>query len=373
VTQQAGEPLTIVGAGIAGLATALALARTGRTVRILEKRPRPANEGAGLQIGPNGTRILRDLGLADALAPLAGVPQGIDVYRGQSGRLLTTLPLGSWIEHRHGAPYWVLHRADLGSALEQAVRKAGVEIAYGVSGDGVDGGAVIGADGVWSEVRRQRIGAAVPRFTGRVALRARIPKDRAPLQFHRSITVWMAPSAHVVTYPILGGREINLVALVPGQDSGASWSVPVARDEVASRTNRFAYDLRALMAQAEHWRQWPLVQLPPLPSLARGTAVLVGDAGHPMLPFLAQGAVMALEDAMALAAAVKAHGDDLVAAFSAFDRARRLRTKRVVEAASLNGHIYHLAGPAAAARDLVLQITPAKLVMARYDWLYGAR
>lgn len=364
-------PILIVGAGIAGLATALALARRSIPCRVVERRPGPTPEGAGVQIGPNGTRLLRDLGLIDALAPFAEAPHAIEVRNGQNGGVLTRMPLGRWINDRHGSPYWVAHRADLVHVLLEATQRAGVPVAF----DCVDtdtAGPRIGADGLWSQTRAR---VAPPsddvRFTGRVALRGLVPAAQVDACWREVVSVWLLPRAHVVAYPIRRGRDLNVVVILPGRFTTETWSTTISRAEVASRTSTFSYDLRCLLTTVPSWREWPIMVRPVLTSYVRGTTALVGDAAHPMVPFLAQGAVMALEDAVALAEAAARTPDDLVQAFQRYDAVRRPRAEQVVAAAASNGTIYHLTGLPALARDLALIAAPASRLMARYDWLYG--
>ena len=375
---------------MAGLAAALALHARGRSVLVIERRADENSEGAGIQIGPNGVAVLRQLGLADAVAMHAGVPGAIRVHDGASGRPLTELPLGAWIETRHGAPYWVVHRADLMRVLIKAVRAAGIEIRSGHSwsgavetADGVDitmsdsarvpGAALIGADGLWSGVRQAHFDSAAPSLTGRAAARALIDIDAADGIDAEVISVWMARGAHVVAYPVRAGRMLNLVVIAPSEHVVERWSEPVSVDDILRRVAGFTPSLSRVLAAAAPWRQWPLMTRAPLSTFARGRIAVVGDAAHPMLPFLAQGAVMALEDSIALADCLHESHDDVVAGLHAFSHARVARTRRVVDTAAQQGRIYHLSGVARLARDMSLRVMPPSLLMARYDWLYGAR
>lgn len=379
----------VVGAGIAGLATAVALKLRGHHAVVLERRPGPATEGAGIQIGPNGTAALDALGVREAVRPRASVPLGIAVHGGLDDMRLTTLPLGDWIAARHGAPYWVVHRADLLDALHERAHALDIDVRYGVriadmtadtnavavtlaSGEIVHGGLLVGADGVWSAVRTQVVRDTSTFFTGRVAYRALVDPSVVPRIARDHVSVWMAPDTHAVAYPVRAGAAINLVLVTRGEAAASRWSTPADEAELRALSARFPQTVRAAVSVAPAWLKWPLHGLTPLPAYHRPRVALVGDAAHAMLPFLAQGGVMALEDALVLARVVAGH-ESMPDALAAFDRARRPRAARVVAAAERQGRIFHLAGIAAMARDAALKVVPPALLMQRYDWLYGAR
>lgn len=373
---------------MAGLATAIALRARGFGAVVIERRDDLSNEGAGIQIGPNGVAVLRLLGLADAVAAHASVPTAIRVHDGTSGRRLTDLPLGNWIETRHGAPYWVVHRADLLRVLIDAANDVGVEVRTGLTyscavqasngldiacadGTRVFGAGLIAADGLWSAVRRAHFDTMEPVFSGRVAARAMIDIETATGIDSDAVSVWIAPGAHVVAYPVRAGRMLNLVVIAPTDRAVERWSDPVEAEEIVQRVAGFAPFLSPIVSAAGSWRQWPLMTRARLPSYARDRVALIGDAAHPMLPFLAQGAVMALEDAVVVAGCLAEARDDVVSGLRAFSSARVARAQRVVDTAAQQGRIYHLSGAARMARDAALRLTPPSLLMARYDWLYG--
>ena len=383
----------IAGGGIGGLALALALADRGIAARILERRGTFGEAGAGIQIGPNGVHVLRALGVIDQVTAGAGQPDAIVVRSGASARTLARLPLGAAIEARHGAPYLTAHRADLHAALLTRAQKvpaieivSGFDVAHIAEGDGrvrvtavgdaqIDGPMLIGADGLWSTVRKHVAPDAAAAFTGRRAYRAIVPVASAPaaLEAHTTTGLWLAPGAHVVHYPVRGGQEIAIVVVVASPALAATgWGLPAVATEVEAHVAKLAPDLRALVSAATDWGAWSLFELAPLATWSRGPVALLGDAAHPMLPFLAQGAVMALEDAVVLAEQL-AGCDRVGDAFAAYERARRSRVLRVTATARRNGLIYHLSGPAGFARDLVLQATPGARLLAGYDWLYGWR
>lgn len=381
--------ILIAGGGIGGLALALALARTGRESLVLEARPEFGTAGAGIQIGPNGVRILSALGVAGALRPLAGRPEAIRVHRGDTGRRLADLPLGTWIAERHGAPYWVLHRADLHEALRaEAERSPLVSFKTGfsvrlarrdaegvrVQSDGKEsatGAALVGADGLWSNVRRMVAPEGVPVFAGASASRCVLPAEAAGPLPMRAVGLWLSPTAHVVHYPIRGGRELAIVVIAKEDWESRAWDAAAERAQVLDKVSAFHADLRAVLAAAPQWRRWSLHRLPTLSAWSRDRVVLIGDAAHPMFPYLAQGGVMALEDAWCLARAFAASRGVEERAIDAYVAERRGRAARVQAASARNGRIYHLGPPLSLARDAVLATVPGARLMARFDWLYG--
>lgn len=386
------DAMLIAGGGIGGLATALMLARQGTPSIVLERRPAFSEAGAGIQLGPNGMHILRQLGVDGHLAPLAAVPEALTAYRGRDARVLSRMPLGREIEARHGAPYWVAHRADLQQALLAAIAdeplvtiRTGwdvvslVQAASGVTvksraGDELAGPGLIAADGVWSFVRREVL-MAPPLPAGRhTAARTVIPAEMVPPLFRKNeVGAWLAPFAHVVHYPVRAGREVAVVVVVEGSWTGADWSSPSDVDEVLGHMRGFSREVMDFVALGHDWRKWSLSEVPPLEHWTDGRVTLLGDAAHPPVPFLAQGGVMALEDAATIAGALTAARGDVVAAFGDYEQQRRPRIARVLAASIENGRIYHLSGLMAAARDMTLRVMPPRRILARYDWLYGWR
>jgi len=391
------EPVLIAGGGIAGLATSLALARRGISSCILEQRTRFSEAGAGIQVGPNGVRGLEALGVAARLGAHVSVPEEIVVHHGASGRVLTRMPLGAWIAERHGAPYWVVHRRDLQAALLECVRatpaitirtdfsvatitdNGGHVTVHDPDGAEMRGPVLIGADGIRSRVR-----AAVDpptlalkaqlHFSGKAASRTLLSPDAArTLGDPTAIGVWLAPGAHVVHYPVAGDTQIAVVAIVPDDRMTDDWAATNDWRALAPHLAGFAHSLRSVLATAPEWRRWALFEAAPLAHLAKGRIALVGDAAHPALPFLAQGGVMALEDALVLADALAGARDDPAWSLSAYETARRHRVDAIAAASRRNGRIFHLSGPAAFARNLAMATVPASRLMARYDWVYGWR
>jgi salicylate hydroxylase len=380
----------IAGGGIGGLATALALARHGIPSQVYERHPRFPEEGAGIQIGPNGTRILMALGAGELLRKQAATPTALSVRDAATARELTHLPLGAWIRERHGFPYWTAHRKDLHAALRQRAAAEplvtltpGVEItsyeddgnaihARSANGEILNGSVLIAADGLWSMLRRQIAGNGVPRPVGKVAYRTVVASEHLPTGLvPNAVHIWLAPGAHIVHYPVNAGHDIALVVIVDDPLCLSEWDVPAPDDAVRDKILHIAEPLQSLVGAARNWRHWSLQAMTPLARWATGRAALLGDAAHPMLPFLAQGAVMALEDATVLAARLAKSNGNVAASLQAYQDDRRPRALRVAEASRRNGRIYHLAGAAALARNGVMKVLPSTLVMAGFDWLYG--
>jgi len=384
------EPVLIAGGGIGGLAAAIALAQRGIASHVLERRPAFHEEGAGIQIGPNGTRILKQLKVAEALRPRVGLPEAICVRDGLSGTQLARLPLGRWIAARHGAPYWVAHRKDLHAALLQTARaeplvalSMGFEVAEvategphvavaSTAGQAWTGKALIAADGLWSTIRPLLFSAEAPCFAGKSAARSVLPLDALPPEFFKQETgLWLFRNAHVVHYPVSAGAEFAVVVIVEDEHEDTEWSAPVHPAWVRQRIPECAEQLADLLSEAKSWRRWALHTLPSLRSWSRGPVALLGDAAHPVLPFLAQGGVLALEDAVVLAEAMHKFPSDVPGALSWYGHRRRRRAARVAAASRRNGAIYDMSGPLARARNLALRSLGPQRLMARYDWLYG--
>ncbi|MBS0249607.1 MAG: FAD-dependent monooxygenase [Proteobacteria bacterium] len=381
----------IAGGGIGGLATAIALAQRGIDVRVCERRTEFPDEGAGIQIGPNGTRILQQLGVAEFLAGKVASPDTLVVHDGATGRELTRLPLGSWLAKRHGSPYWTAHRRDLHSALRMRAESEpritlsrateivscrdepnGI-VAVNASGEALRASLLVAADGLWSTLRRSIAGqSAIPAPVGKTAFRSVTTGENMPPELDRNaVHIWLSPAAHAVHYPVTGGRDVALVVIADDPTLSEGWDAPAAADAVKDKIQSFAPSLRSLANSTLTWRQWSLYRLPPLTHWTSGRAALLGDAAHPMLPFLAQGAVMALEDAVTLASNIAPSNSDLEHGLWNYDQARRPRVSKVVESSMRNGRIYHMHGPSALARNTVMKLRPPESVMAGFDWLYG--
>jgi salicylate hydroxylase len=392
----------VAGAGIGGLTASLALAGQGFRVVILEKAERLEEAGAGLQLSPNASRILIELGLQPRLALRAVIPEGISLMSARSGREVTRLPLGDAATARAGAPYWLVHRADLQAVLQAEVGEhPDIELRLGcqfedavthakgltvVQRSGMTRQqdlalALIGADGIWSTVRHHLFPDVQPQFSGLIAWRGTLDARQLPREYtSRRVQLWMGPNAHLVAYPISGGRQINIVAVVPGTWNRPGWSAPGEIGEIknAFGSSRWAGPARMMIGAVDGWRKWALFTVPDAGAWTDGAIGLLGDAAHAMLPFAAQGAGMAIEDAAVLAKCLgEAAGDNIAAAVPAalkrYAKLRRPRVNRVQRAARRAGLIYHLTGPMALARDLAIKTMGANRVLAQQRWIYDWR
>jgi salicylate hydroxylase len=389
------SPLAVIaGAGIGGLCTALCLARRGWRVNLYEKAKFLEEAGAGLQISPNASIILQKLGIIECLAQCALRPKAITIRRGRDGATLTLMPLED-AEQRWGAPYLVVHRADLQRVLlETAARTCGISLMTGATVNGIEqnassvsvvigegtvaskaaGDCLIGADGVHSSVR-QSLGAGNARFARRTAWRALVEAARVPAAMRREeTTLWLGRGAHLVHYPLRGGTFINVVAVVDEDFCSAEESFWASLGDPRYLEPRFdGWDgaARELVHAATEWRKWPLFECRPIANWVRGRVALMGDAAHSMLPFLAQGAAQAIEDADALGTALD-QGKDIYAGLRTYQAMRQARATRVQKESRRQAAIYHLAGPAAAFRDAILRALSGPKMLARYDWLYTA-
>jgi len=382
--------IAVAGAGIGGLTVALALARAGFGVRLLERSETLSEVGAGIQISPNAGRVLALLGLDDAVARLSSEPVGLEVRSGRTGRRLATMPFGTPLARRYGVPYRTIHRADLLDVLASAAMaeadvdlKAGHTVSeFAIHARGltiacetragmreVTAAALIAADGAGSLVRRLMPEGAPRKPMGRTAWRAVISAEAAPPVMPRDrVGLWLGPGGHVVHYPVRGGREFNLVAVTPDPPADAPSS---GFGDLMKRFRRWDRDVLAILAAPLDWRRWPITTVDPTAPWAKGPVVLLGDAAHAMAPFLAQGGAMAMEDAYVLAQGLARQPDQPAAAFAAFERTRRPRVTRVWNAANGTADLYHLGGPAAAFRNAGLRIAGGGMLLHRYRWIYG--
>ena len=383
------EKVLIVGGGIAGLASGLALARANASVQILERAPELTEVGAGVQLGPNVTRILNAWGLSPAIEKVAAYPVSLKARSATSGDVLASLPLSD-MATRYGSPYITIHRADLQNVLLNKVQALGVDVRCSSPVQKLptdlheNANALIIADGVWSNLRQQLLGDGPPRITGHLAYRALLSQADLPAHLRtQDVSVWMGSKVHVVQYPVRGGEWLNVVCLTEGQLEGVTlqdlqgWNLSKTsqdtRDDLQGALKNTCPHLQALVEACSNWRLWPLCDRPPMQSAAQhaqGQIALVGDAAHPMRPYLAQGAGMAIEDAAELAHHWTALADqDVGQRFAAFAHARWQRNARVQERAIRNGEIFHATGPMQWARDVGLRTLGEKLM--DMPWLYG--
>jgi salicylate hydroxylase len=389
--------ILVAGAGIGGLTAALALAARGFRVVIFEQAETLTEAGAGIQLPPNATRILKGLGLEDALRPAIVSPEAISVRSARRGEEIVRIPFGQPAAFRYGAPYWIIHRADLQAALLAAVRDhpdivlhSGAKVEdfathdHGTTAQVLRNGerseergiAMVGADGLWSR-SRQRLGLTdPPRFRERTAWRATLPASELGEHFRAPLVhLWLGRDAHLVHYPVRGGSTVNVVAIVQDRWQSEEWTATGSRDDLLRRFRSADWHpaARSLLAKPDAWQKWALHDRPPDRKWGIGTFTLLGDAAHPMVPFLAQGASMAIEDAAMLALYLSAAGEDLAGAMRRYEGVRRARTRRVQRAAVRTGDIYHKDGAAALMRDMAMKAIGGERLRARYDWLYDWR
>lgn len=379
----------IIGAGVAGLASAIALARAGHNVSIFEQARQIDEVGAGLQIGPNAVQALRQLDVWSTLQPETVAPDQILIKDGCSARLLSNIDLTADFESRFGAPYRVAHRAKLISSLHKAAAGyTSIEIrtdcpvtSFDASenqvivhlddGDKHRADALIGADGIHSTSRQILLNDGPPDYAGHAIFRALLPMIDVPAATNKtSVHLWLYPGGHVVHYPVNGGRELNIVAAADSLWVEDGWHAKAERAELIRLFAAASSDLKDLLEAPTRWRKWAGADRKPIDSWGSGPVTLIGDAAHPSLPYLAQGAAMALEDAVVLGQCC-ADGDDLALAFRQFENIRRPRTSRVTKSSQSLGQIYHLKSVSALARNVAISALPSQTNLSRLSWLYN--
>lgn len=384
----AGQRILVAGAGMAGLTAALAFARHGFSVRLFERSTRLEEVGAGLQLSPNATRILDRLGVLDRLLPSAVRPQEIAIRRADTMGLLATVPLGAFAERRWRAPYLTIHRADLQAALVAAVAAeprlslqlgrpvettstAHDHVRVDLGDDRAEGALLVGADGVWSGLRQRLDPAASSRYSGYLAWRA-IAQNRAGVFPADRVTTFVSSRFHLVTYPIRAGEAVNLVAVMRAPPLSVGWTSAADPAPLWSAMAGAEPALLAAVRAAGSWTTWPIHEAPLARPWTDGRrTVLIGDAAHAVSPYAAQGAAMAIEDAMVLARCVADHGSDMAAALARYEALRRPRVSRVAARGTLNQFAWHAAGPVALVRNQMLKLRPPERLAADLDWLYG--
>jgi salicylate hydroxylase len=385
------KDILVAGGGIGGLAAAYALAHKGAQVTLLEQSSEFGEVGAGIQLGPNVVRILEAWGLGEALRGVAAFPECLRVRNAMNGAVLGELPMGQTMVQRYGASYVTIARADMHGLLLDAVRRQGkvhLHLSSEVTRVDQDEHAVrvqtltqnfhapvlVGADGVWSRLRKEVVDDGAPRVTGHLAFRALVAQADLPEKLRsKVVTAWLGRDFHVVQYPVRRGEWLNVVAIVHGHVYGdpKHWDHSANAAELRTRLAGATKALRDLVHAIPNWRLWALSDRPPMRSAsehARGRIALLGDAAHPMRPYLAQGAGMAIEDADTLARVLDANPDDVPAALQSYANLRWQRNARVQARAIRNGEIFHLRGPMQVGRDLSLRLLGEKLL--DVPWLY---
>ncbi len=390
--------MLIVGGGIGGLAAALACAEKGAKPLLIERTSQFSEVGAGIQMGPNVTRTLFSWGLEKALQDYIFVPNSLCVKDAVSGQTLGTLPLGQRSQEKYGAPYVTVHRADLHQVLLQKVLSAGltelklqsevdflqednegltVSVKHLQTGhvETLNPQAMVGADGLWSDTRNYVVPQTAPRVTGLLAYRALLPMQVVP-EFLRQqdVRVWVGSRMHAVLYPVRGGEFLNMVVIAPGQlpESLKDWDYDSNSHDVFEALGVLHPHLKDVLEAVPIWRRWPIFDRPPLVSatqMAKGRIALLGDAAHPMRPFLAQGAGMAIEDAAALATCWARVDLSINERWQLYAEMRWARNARVQARSIRNGRIFHMQGPMRWGRDLAMRLMGESLM--DVPWLYA--
>ncbi|HET7803328.1 MAG TPA: 3-hydroxybenzoate 6-monooxygenase [Pseudolabrys sp.] len=383
-------PFLISGGGIGGLITAYALARKGFPVHVFEQSPEFREVGAGIQLGPNIFRVLEKVGLKDAILADAHRPPAQEMRDALTGKLITNIPLAEAFFKRFGQPYAVTHRADIHNAFLRACQGSNLITletsrrvdAYKDHGDGVsvtlnngetvEGRALIGCDGMWSKIREQVVGDGKPRVSGHIAYRAVLKHEDVPKDLWRpDVVLWAGPRTHFVHYPLRRGELYNLVAVFHSDHYEEGWNAEGSKEVMWQHFKMQVPQVLRMLERIDTWRMWVLCDREPVKNWSQGRVTLLGDAAHPMLQYLAQGACMATEDAIVLADKVAGSPDDPASAFKAYQQERYLRTGRTQIMARVYGEFYHARGVAAELRELALSPRTPEESYEGIAWLYG--
>jgi salicylate hydroxylase len=391
----ASRTILIAGAGIGGLVSALTLVQHGFDVIVFEQAQRLEDIGAGIQLSPNASQILISIGLEPQMRPFIVTPAELLVLHARTARVLARARLGEVAAKRYGAPYWVIHRGDLQSVLVEAVTATpGISLRLGTTVEDFAshkeevtvattsalgaaeerGMTLICADGLWSSLRRRLGHRGEPRFARYTAWRTLVPTGAlGATEEAREIRLWLGRHAHVVHYPVRGGSLLNVVAIISDDWREAGWSAPGEPTEILARfhAGMWPTSVCSALAAGENWRKWALFDRAPLPFWGKGAVTLLGDAAHPMLPYLAQGAAAAIEDAAVLARRLAENPGEPQRALRLYEKDRYSRTARIQRAARRNGVIYHMGGAEALLHALAFVAMRGRGLLARYDWLYS--
>jgi len=382
-------PILVSGGGIGGLAAAYALARQGLPVRVFEQSAEFREVGAGIQLGPNIFRVLEKIGLKDAILADAHRPPAQEMRDALTGKLITRIPLGEAFFERFGQPYAVTHRADIHGSFLKACQDSNLITlensrrvdSYEDHGDGITvvlddgerakGRALIGCDGMWSKIRDRIVGDGKPRVSGHIAYRAVLKREDVPQDLWRpDVILWAGPRTHFVHYPLRRGELYNLVAVFHSDHYEEGWNTEGSAELLWEHFKGQRPEVLRMLERIDTWRMWVLCDREPVKNWSNGRVTLLGDAAHPMLQYLAQGACMATEDAAVLADKVAASPEDLPGAFTAYQQDRYLRTGRVQIMARVYGDFYHARGVTAELRDLALGGRTPKQSYEGIAWLY---
>ncbi|MFZ0148206.1 MAG: 3-hydroxybenzoate 6-monooxygenase [Xanthobacteraceae bacterium] len=390
MTSWKDQQVLIVGGGIGGLTAALALARQGIPSQVIEQAAAFKEIGAGIQLGPNVFRMFKQLGLIEPISALAVFPKNLIMFDSITGEEVTRISLGDAFRKKFHYPYALIHRADLHNVLLEHCRKSnlikldagqkivnideanGAVTAKTANGKAYRGAALIGADGLWSTIREFVVGDGKPKPAGHITYRAVLPTSEVPEQYRWwNMGFWAGEKVHFVLYPLRTGELYNLVAVFHSNRYEEGWDSYGDPAELHERFAQTCAPVRALLNKIESWRMWVLCDRPPVKEWSKGRVTLLGDAAHPMLQYLAQGACMAVEDAVCLADKAVEMDGDYAAAFRAYQEARYLRTGRVQIMARVYGEFYHAGGVAKELRNIMLGLRTPEDAMAGMEWLYG--
>lgn len=382
--------ILIIGGGIGGLAAALALSSVGQSVTLIERAPEFAEVGAGIQLGPNSYKMFSRLGIIDEVNAVSAFPEELIMRDNITAEYIVRIPAGEQFRNRFGYPYAVIHRADLHNVLLDRCKAAptvslhtdacaqditqdadGVQV---VTEDGrtFHADALVGADGIWSKTRAVVANDGDPRPAGHIAYRAVLPTSEVPDALRtNAMTLWAGEKAHMVQYPLRGGELTNLVAVFHSDKFSQGWNDAGDPEELHLRFADKCPEVRSLLEKIESWRMWVLADRPPIRKWVEGRMALLGDAAHPMLQYLAQGANMAIEDAVCMADMLVNEKGDYETAFARYCDARYLRTTRVQNTARLYGEIYHASDATRDWRNTELKTWPVEKHYEGLTWIYG--
>jgi 3-hydroxybenzoate 6-monooxygenase len=385
-------PVLIAGGGIGGLATAIGLAQKGILSLVLEKAAVLGEIGAGIQLGPNAFHAFDYLGVGDTARAMAVYIDNLRLMDAMSGEEITRIPLGDEFRARFKNPYAVIHRGDLHGVFLKAcldhplvnLRTSSEVADYeqdGSSvtamlgnGERVTGSLLIGADGLWSKIRQRVVGDGAPRVSGHTTYRSVIPTDEMPEDLRwNAATLWAGPKCHIVHYPLKGWKQFNLVVTYHNNAPSPEAGVSVTHDEVRIGFAHVAPVARQIIDRGKDWKRWVLCDRDPVQNWVDGRVALLGDAAHPMMQYLAQGACMAMEDAVAMSHHLGAQPDAPEAALATYQNLRRLRTARVqLQSREMGDHVYHPAGAHAELRNAIMGAKSPKDWYDVVAWLYGS-
>jgi 3-hydroxybenzoate 6-monooxygenase len=382
-------PLLVAGGGIGGLAAAFVLARDGHAVTVLEQAAAFGEIGAGIQLGPNIFKMFEYLGLTEAVSRVAFFPTGLGMNDVRTGEKVVRVPLGDTALTAYGYPYGVIYRADLHQVFLDACRASpnvtlrtsskvesfeqdgqGVTV-HLHSGEALRGTALIGADGLWSRIREKVVGDGKPRVSGHIAYRAVLKRDDVPAHlWSDDVVLWGGEKTHLVHYPLRRGELFNLVAVFHSNKYDEGWNTFGDTAELNERFAQAVPQVRELLGKIETWKMWVLCDREPVKNWSDQRVTLLGDAAHPMLQYLAQGAGQAIEDAVVLGAALRSCPRDIGQAFQKYQQARYLRTGRVQLTARFYGDIYHASGVQRELRNQLFQSGRESAGFSGLKWMY---